>query len=85
MVSWIGSKGVEAGRGLSREKDVSAQSTQVNLNQWLNEGTASPGYKKENEKALPLLSTLFPFALTTTPHLHQKARLGSWLLNVKYS
>lgn len=38
MVSWIGSKGV--GRGwvcLSREKDVSAQSTQVNLNQWLND------------------------------------------------
>lgn len=59
---------------LSTENDVSAQSTQVNLNQLLNEDRSKEqpllAIKRRIKKALPLLSTLFPFALTTTPHLH---------------
>lgn len=47
--------------------------------------TASPGHRKENKTALPLLSVLFPFALTTPPHLHWREGLGSWPPNVKYS
>lgn len=87
---WAGLAAREWGVGrLSTENDVSAQSTQVNLNQLLNEDRSKEqpllAIKRRIKKALPLLSTLFPFALTTTPHLHWRERLGSWLLNVKYS
>lgn len=88
-LSWIGSKG--AGGILSTPRKGCEFSEHTGKSQpmvkWRREqGTASPGHKKEKEKkGLSLLFALSPFALTTSPHLHWKEGLGSRLLRVKYS